>query len=196
MITGNVKTKSNQASVEKQVMFATAQALTQTAQMAQTAVIRSIESTFTVRNNWDKPSNKFGIKLIPATKDKLQSGVATDADWLTLHETGGTKTPTGNAIAIPTENVRRTKRDIIQKSQRPGALRGKRDIVLMTRNGPVLFQRRGRKGNTKLVPLYRLEPRAKIKKESTLVEPTEKIVQTKLGDNFYKALQNALATAR
>ena len=159
-------------------------------------MIKSVESTFSVRNNWDKPSNKFGIKAIPATKDNLQAGVATDADWLTLHETGGEKTPQGQNIAIPTENVRRTKRDIVQKAQRPGALRGKRDVVLMTRNGPVLFQRRGRKGNTRLVPLYRLVPRAKIKKESTLVEPTEKIVAAKLGDNFYKALQNALATAR
>ena len=196
MITGSVKIKSNQASVEKQVTFATAQALTQTAQQAQAAVTKSVESTFTVRNNWDKPSNKFGIKVIPATKDNLQAGVATDADWLTQHETGGTKTPAGNAIAIPTENVRRTKRDIVQKSQRPGALRGKRDIVLMTRNGPVLFQRRGRKGNTKLVPLYRLAPRAKIKKASTVLEPTEQTVQAKLADNFFKALQNATATAR
>jgi hypothetical protein len=196
MITGSVKIKSSKGSVEKQVTFATAQALTQTAKDAQAAVIKSVESTFTVRNNWTKPSNKFGIKIIPATKDKLQSGVATDADWLILHETSGTKTPEGKSIAIPTENVRRTKRQLIQKSQRPGALRGKRDVVLRTKAGLVLYQRRGRKGATRLVALYRLEPRARIKQQSTVVAPTEKTVQAKLSNNFYQALQNAIATAR
>lgn len=196
MITGSVKIKSSKGNLEKQVTFATAQALTQTAKDAQSAVIKSVESTFTVRNKWTQPSNKFGIKIIPARKDKLQSAVVTDADWLNLHETGGTKTPDGNSIAIPTENVRRTKRQLIQKSQRPAALRGKRDVVLMTKNGPVLFQRRGRKGATRLVALYQLEPRARIKRQSTVLTPTEKTVQAKLSSNFHQALLNAIATAK
>ncbi len=197
MISVSVKVKPDGGSkLDKQVTFASAMTLTQVAQVAQTAVISDIESTFTVRNNWTKPSNKFGIKAIPATKTSLESGVATDADWLSLHETGGTKTPKGKELAIPTQNVRRTKKQLIQRSQRPRALLGKRDVILRTRAGRVLFQRRGRKGQSRLVPLYNLEPRARIKKQSTLVETTDRIVRTKFDTIFTDALRKVIATAK
>ena len=75
-------------SLQKQAVFATAVALTNTAKDAQADVLDSLAQTFTLRGKWFAPSNKFGIKVKTARKDDLQSAVYTDADWLIPHETG------------------------------------------------------------------------------------------------------------
>jgi hypothetical protein len=184
-----------QFSLAKQVAFALAATLTALAKEAQAASVASIEDTFTVRNNWDKPSTALGIKALPATKDDLTSAVATRADW--LHEEARTKTPlrAGGQLAIPTSGVRRTKRDIIQRAQRPKALAGKA-FRLKTRNGPVLAYRKGRGKKKELVVLYRLKPSARIRKQSTLVEPTVKVFERRFDKVFESQLRRALATAR
>ena len=180
----------------KQLPFAIAKGLTQTAKDAQAAVIGELPQKFTVRGNWSKPSNKFGIKVKAATKTKQVAEIGTNADWLALHETAGIKTPKGTNIAIPTSNVRRTKRQIIQRSQRPRNLRGKRDVVLQTRSGAVLYQRKYKGKRSKLVPLYNLERRAKIRKNSPVIEPTKRIVRLRFKGNFNKALDFAMKTAK
>jgi hypothetical protein len=184
-----------QFNVAKQVTFALAATLTAVAREAQAASVASIESTFTVRNNWDKPSNAMGIKALAATKDDLTAAVATRADW--LHEEARVKQPQrpGGELAIPTANVRRSKRDIIQRSQRPKAL-GAKAFVVKTRNGPVLAYRRGRGKNKQLVFLYRLKPSARIRKQSTLVEPTVRVFERRFGTIFEQQLRKAMATAR
>jgi hypothetical protein len=181
----------------KQVTFALAATLTTLAKEAQTASIASIEGVFTVRNNWNKPSNAMGIKVLPATKDDLSSAVATRADWLIPHEEGEDKKPrrAGGQLAIPTSNVRRTKRDIIQKSQRPRALAGKA-FKLKTPNGIVLARWQGRGKSRKLVILYRLKPHARIRKQSTVVAPTVKVFETRFNVVFDQQLRKAMATAR
>lgn len=195
MISINVKLTGER--FDKQIPFAVALALTSTAKDAQSEVQKSLEGAFTLRNNWHKPSNKFGIRVKTAKKTDLVASVHTEADWLELHEDGGTKTPTkGKELAIPTENVRRNKRQMIQKSQRPGALRGKRDFVLNTKKGRVLYQRRGKGKRSKLVALYNLEPRAIIRKQSTFFEPIERTVARVLQSNFNDALERAYATAK
>lgn len=182
--------------LERQVTFALASTLTAVAKEAQKEIIRDVQSTFTVRGNWLTPSNKFGIKVRPAKKTNLVAEVGTAADWLTPHESGGTKLPSGKHIAIPTINVRRTKRQLIQKAQRPGALRGKRDVVIKTRSGLTLFQRQGRGATARLVPLYRLEPKATIRKQSTVFEPTERVISKRFGAVFHNQLQRAFATTK
>lgn len=177
--------------LDKQIIFAAAQSLTAVAKEAQTDVIATIEKTFTTRGRWYLPSNKFGIKIKAARKDDLSAEVKTAADWLKLHETSGVKTPQGNNLAVPTENVRRTKRQIITKSQRPRNL--KRAFVINTRSGPVLFQRKNKKT---IVALYNLEPRVPIKKASTVIEPTTKTVQQRFDHIFGEKLANAVRTAK
>ncbi|HEY0098648.1 MAG TPA: hypothetical protein VGB76_06805 [Pyrinomonadaceae bacterium] len=185
------------ANLVKQVTFALAQTLTGMVKEAQGEVISDIENTFTVRNNWDKPSNAMGIKALPATKQDLSAALVTRADWLIPHEEGEDKVPEGKALAVPSKNVRRTKRDIIQRSQRPKALRGKRDVVLPLKGGGQgLFQRKGRGTNSKLVFLYALAKRARIRKQPTVVEPTVKVVEKKFDKLFYANLKKALRTAR
>lgn len=181
----------------KQVTFALAQTLTAVVKEAQTEVIRDIEGTFTVRNNWDKPSNAMGIKALPATKTDVSAALVTRADWLIPHEQGEDKVPDGKFLAVPGRNVRRTKRDIVQRSQRPKALRGKRDVVLPLKGGGMgLFQRKGRGSNSRLVFLYALAKRARIRKQATVIEPTLKVVEKKFDKIFYEKLKQAIRTAR
>jgi hypothetical protein len=183
--------------VAGQVTFALAATLTAVAKEASAASVKEIERDFTVRNTWDQPGNAMGIKALPATKGDLSSAVATRADWLIPHEEGEDKTPrrAGGNLAIPTVDVRRTKRDIIQRSQRPRALAGKA-FVLKTRNGPVLARWQGRGKNRRLVVLYRLKPRARIRKQSTVVAPTVRTFERRFDPIFAEQLRKALATAR
>jgi hypothetical protein len=178
-------------SVGKQIEFAAARALTEAAKQGQAASIRAVEGTFTTRSKWYQPGNRFGVRVTAARKGSLEASVHTAADWLALHETGGVKTPRGRNIAVPTGNVRRTKRQLISKSQRPRNLR--RAFILPTAAGPVLFQRKNKRT---IVALYQLEPRARIRRESTVVGPVTKVVERRFGSIFEKALRHALETAK
>lgn len=180
----------------KQLPFAIAKGLTQTAKDAQSEILSELPNKFTIRGTWSNPRNKFGVKIKPATKTKQTASVGTNADWLKLQETGGVKIPKGENIAIPTENVRRTKRQIIQRSQRPKALRGKRDVVLKTNRGAVLFQRKYKGKRSKLVALYNLEPRARIRRVSPIIEPATRTVRSRLKPNFMNAFSEAMKSAK
>lgn len=186
--------------LSKQTIFALASGLTLTAKEIQAETIKSIEGSFTVRTNWDKPSNIFGVRIKPATKQKLEAWVGTAAEWLEkfIREPAGSiviKLPRGEFIAIPTSNVRRTKRDLIRALQRPQRLRGKRDVVLPMRKGGgfVLFQEQGRGRNVKRVALYMLVPRAKIREKDILFGPAVKVFQKRFSTIYYQQLKKAFA---
>lgn len=185
-------------SIMKQINFGTAVGLTKTAKDGQAAVVSALGSTFTLRGNWFQQSNKFGIRIKSATKTDLSAAVQTNADWLELHETGGDKTRHGGGrLTVPTDNVRRNKRLIIPRSQRPQALRSKNTFIKVTKRGEtVLFKRVGRGKNAKIVALYILESKVRIRKESTFYEPIQKIVAKNLSRNIEAGIQKALATAR
>jgi hypothetical protein len=187
---------------DKQTRFALASALTLTAKEAQAASIREIEGSFTIRTNWDKPSNIFGVRVQPATKQNLVAIVGTAADWLEKfmrHPEGVVvDLPQGKYFAIPTKNARRTKRDIIQKGQRPLALLGKRDFIIKTKNKGilVLFQRRGRGRNSQMIAMYVLYPARKIHEKDVLFGPTQRVFEKRFADILAVQLQKAFATAR
>lgn len=196
MYSVTVKKFGSFETIDKNIRFATAAALTKTAQDGQKASREALAANFTLRGNWSNPSNKFEIRIKPAKKDNLEAQVTTLADWLKLHEEGATKLPSRKFIAIPTDNVRRNKRDIITKGNRPGALRGKNTFVIDTKSGPVIFQRKGKGKREKLVALYILEPKAKIKKHSSFYEPIGKAVRANFKQNWTEAVKQAFATAR
>lgn len=191
----NVKVSRNVDKVidlEKQITFGLANALNETARQAQQAVIEDIQQTFTTRNPWYLPRNKFGIRTEHATKTNLHTAVKTEAYWLTLHEQGGEKTPqAAQQLTIPTPNVRRSKRDNILKSNLPRNL--KNAFVLNFPSGPALFIRRARQG---LVRLYNLESSVTIKKDSTVIEPTVKTFRERFGRIFAEKIQEAFRTAK
>lgn len=180
----------------RQLPFATAVALTKTAQEGQKEVVDTLDDKFTIRTGWAKPSNKFGIKIKAAKKTNLVAEAGTDADWLEKFETGKDKLPRGNNLAIPTANVRRTKKDLIRRAQRPNALRSKRTFVLKTKSGNVLFQRKFKGKRSQIVALYNLEKRARIRRNSPVYQPVKNIVARNLGRNFTRAFADALRTAK
>lgn len=184
------------AKIGKQLDFGTAVGLTQTAKEGQKAVHGALRGTFTLRNSWWQQGNKFGIKVKAAKKNDLTSEVRTMADWLIPHETGRDKTARGGRVAVPTRNVRRNKRDIITKANRPAALRNKRTFVIKTKRGDVLFQRKYKGKRSFITPLYGLERRVRIRKQSTFEKPIDKVVRRRLGPNIDAGLIKAFATMR
>ena len=152
--------------LEKQFRFALASTLTAVAKEAQKEVVKAIDNrqggAFTVRNNWTAQSNKFGVKVQPATKTDLSATVGTAADWLIPHEEGEDKTPTkGKHIAVPTKRVRRTKRDIISRAQRPRNL--KRSFIVLRKDGDLWLYMRSTKKRYPIVAMYKLTGRARIR---------------------------------
>lgn len=181
--------------LDEQIVYAAARALTRSAQQSQAAAIDAIKRTFTTRGSWYLPGSRFGVRIQPATKARLESAVKTLADWLIPHETGQDKTAAGGGLlAIPLVGrgrPRPSQSAKVRRDLKPRALGGK-SVVLNTRRGPVLFQKqRGR-----LAALYGLERRARIRRRSTVIEPTVETVDRRFGDNLAEALAEALRTAK
>lgn len=182
-------------SLDRQLVYAAARALTKTAQQSQAASIDAIRQTFTTRGTWYLPSSRFGVRISPATKERLETAVKTAADWLIPHETGEDKVAQGGGLlAIPMVGPGRprpTWGSKVRADLKPRALGG-RGVVIETRRGPVLFARQDRR----LVAFYGLERRARIRKRSTVIEPTLQTVDRNFGANFAARLAEALASAK
>jgi hypothetical protein len=175
--------------IEKQVTFATVLTLTDVAQRGQASSIATIEDRFTVRGNWEQPSNAFGVRITPATKDNLESSVHTAADWLVKHETGQDRT---GDVAIPTQITRPNIQDKIGSAKRPRNLIGAFKVTSKATGLTWLFQRI----QGKLVPLYLISRGAHIRKQSTVIEPTVETVTQELPASFERNLTKAFNTAK
>lgn len=178
-----------------QINYGTAAGVTKTAKEGQAASVKSLKSTFTLRNNWFEQNNRYGIRIKPATKRDMQAEVRTNADWLERHETGEDKHARGGRVAVPTDQVRRNKKMIIPRGQRPKGLAGK-IFVLKSKRGDVLAQRLKRGKRKGLIVLYGLENTVKIKKQSTFYSPIEKVVKRNLVGNVREGIDQALRTMR
>jgi len=195
---------SGRKELNKQTAFALASSLTFVAKEIQAETIKALDKgqggAFEIRTNWTKPSNVFGIRIKPATKQSLMAVIGTAADWLEkfVREPAGSiviKLPRGEFIAVPTSNVRRTKRDIIRASQRPAALRGKRDVVLPLKSGKgmVLFQRKGKGERGNLIALYILVPRAQVRARDVLFGPAKRVFEKRFPRIYEQQLKKAFA---
>ena len=184
-----------------QSAFAIASTLTRLANEVKTAQIAATDAGFTIRNDWNK-RGPLSFKVQAAKKTDLVAIVGTAAEFLEkfVREPEGSiviKLPRGEFIAVPTGNVRRTKRDIIRAAQRPRNLRGKRDVVLPTRSGGLaLFQQQGRGRQKKLVRLYNLVKKARIKPRDVILGPAAKVVSKRFATIFAEQAAKALATAK
>jgi hypothetical protein len=206
MITSKISIQTQgSANPEKQVAFAAASALTLTATEIKIAEIKAIDETFTVRTNWNKVG-PYAVKVQAAKKTDWPrpfSIVGTAADFIEKFLEGpvgsiALKIPQGEFIAIPTSNVRRTKRDIIRAAQRPRALRGKHDFLVPMKSGQgfVLFQKQGRGKSKRNVALYLLVKSAKIRERDPLFEPALKVFVKRFGAILDQQVAKAFATAR
>ncbi len=200
---------------KNQLPFATAKALTMTAKDVQAEVIKTLPERFTLRTPWYK-TWPYGFLITPAIKTRLEATVYSKAPFMTLQEEGGVKTPRGRMIAVPTNNIRRTKRDLIKEDQRPayllkgyrlrGASKAKGMGKRAERSGNIAFikeingvlgiwQRVGRgKDTTRL--MYTLIPRADIQPRLFFYQTGKKVVDMKFNQNFGTAMNDALRTAK
>ena len=195
-IDGLGETRKMLQTLAKQVNYASAVALTRTAKEVQGAEIGHIRSAFTVRGSWLREGGKFSVGIIPASKDNLAAVVENRAPWLEDHEEGKTRQPHGKHFAIPQAAVRRTKTDLIQRSQRPRAL--KRSFVLTSKAKgiPMLFARVGRGKGSYLKFIYKLVPRAKIAPDLRFVQTARDTVARVWKAIFEGELVKAIRTAR
>lgn len=180
----------------KQINFGTAVGLTQTAKDGQKASQQSLRSTFTIRNKWPEVG-PLAIKITPATKAKLQSAIHTNAEFLIPHETGKDKTGRGgHRLGVPSVMLRpQGSRKILRAGMRPKALLASgKAFVLHTKRGDVIAQVKGK--GQRLVVLYGLEPKVRIRKRSTFYEPIDKVVKRNLHRNVMNGIQRAFATMR
>jgi len=181
--------------LNKQFRFALAKSLTLTAKEAQKEVLGELRETFTIRTNWLQPSNAMGIKVLPADRNDLSAAVVTRAGWLGLHEVGGIKLPSGTFIAVPTKNVKRTKRDIIQRRSRPRQLT--KTFIGTGKSGrKIIYQKTGKGERAKVRAMYILIEAAQIEKEPTVTTPTVKVFQDRFSTILFSELKSALATAK
>lgn len=186
-----VKRPPSAEKIIKQSLFGVVMGLTQTAKEAQNAVQKNLRNVFTIRNRWPEVG-PFAIKITPARPGTMQASVQTAADWLRLHEEGGTKTGKSGRLAIPTDEVKRTKRLIIPRSQRPKALRGKGSFIVKTKHGDVIAIRQGRGKRKPIKFLYNLEGSARIKRVPVFFEPIDKVVKRRLHKNVAMNIDKAL----
>jgi hypothetical protein len=180
---------------EEQLTYAAARALTLTARQSQAASVEAIRRTFTTRGTWYLPGSRFGLRVTPATKARLESAVRAAADWLIPHETGEDKAArSGGLLAVPLVGrgrPRPSQRAKVRADLKPRAL-GRRGVVIETRRGPVLFARQDRR----LVAFYGPERRARIRKRSTVTGPTVRAFAGNFGENLAEAIAEALRTAK
>jgi len=177
----------------KQFRFATAQALTKTAAEVQTGVKQAMPSRFTIRRSWVIQ----GIRMDKATKDNLTATVYSRDKFMGLQEVGGPKSPLRNYIAVPTRATKRTKTDMVRKSDRPKALGDKVEVVEVNGNKFLALKkaRKGRSGN-ELRLLYLLVPRPRIQERLGLRRDGHRIARQRFIPNLQAALARAVATAR
>jgi hypothetical protein len=182
----------------RQVPFATAAALTDTAKDGQSGVQDSLSRRFTLRNNYVRS----GIRITPATKATMMAVVGSLEPFMEKQETGGTKTARDHSrVAVPVE-AKRSKRDLIPKGQRPGALRGKPKVLawkgsnILRRGGAFGILERVGKARYPLRILYWLKRGVHVKPRLGFKPTVEDIVHRRFGPHFVRRLEEAKATAR
>jgi hypothetical protein len=186
-----------------QIPFATALALTKTAQAGQ-AKVRSdvLPSHFILRRAaWMKNN----IRLTPATKTNLAAEVRDTYRAMPLQETGGIKIPFGRMLAVPLAGARPSASSLISAENRPAAVLARGGFI----QGNILYgvpakahgPHRGRRGlragsSGDIVPMYALVPRAHIGARYGFEEAVIQVVRNTFGDNFAEAFRRAVRTAR
>ena len=187
----------------KQVPFATSVAINETAKDFQKVQVAHIESAFTIRR---QTFARRAVKIKPfSTKQRLTATVSIDppggkADILAKFETGGTKRPRGQHIAVPV-GVRTSPTRVIPKARRPRQLLQKPNVfALRQRRGklpPGIYRRMGaRRAGKRVKLLYAFKTSVPIDARLDFLETGQRVVRQRFGRNFQRAYAKALRTAR
>jgi hypothetical protein len=195
----------------KNFRFAVAKSLTKTAKAIQQETQNNLGSRFTLRR---EGFIKSGIRILPATKEKLESVVYSRDDFMYLQEYGGTKLSRQKYVAVPLPEspIKRTKSGIIKKTDRPKnikptiigkdkkltkvvEIKGKKFIARLK---PALLRKRKTKKKTsesskdRLDLLYILIPSAQIKNRLKLAEDGRQIAAERFTDILRQTLSDAV----
>ena len=195
-----------------QLPFASALALTRTAQDAQENDRSNVlPLKFTLRRaSWAKQ----GVRITAATKTNLQASVQDIHPYMALQETGGEKIAYKNMLAIPLEGARPTLQSLIADENRPHAVMARggfiRDNVMYA--VALKSSRRGRVSRAiagisksatwsrQVVPMYVLAPQAVIGRNPAklygFVAAAQEMVAQRFELNFRQAYLRAVRTAR
>lgn len=175
----------------KQVPFAAAMALTNTAHTVRKHIVGTLwPNAFPRASNKRFPSVAFRVQR--ATKRRLQSAVydRLGRHFIEHHITGEDKRPfTGSALAVPIE-ARRTASGRIRKADQPGG--GGTFRANLGGAGEAIW-RRGRQG---LQLLYVLKGRTRVDRRFPFYRAGEARARTAFAREFDKSMRRALATAR
>jgi hypothetical protein len=184
---------------QKQAPFALALATSNVAKDAQTEIRAGIQSRFILRRpdfllREGAKITKFATKTDPTAIIQ----VSDKAGFLLKFEEGDEKRPRdGKAIAIPVA-VRRSKTDIIPKSQRPPALyagSAAQKGRVFSKAGKLL-QRIGRGAAGQLRVLYIWKPSVKVDARLKFRDTTQKAVDTNWIKRASEAVDRALGSMR
>lgn len=185
-----------------QIPFATALALTRTAQHAQAEVKRGLPHRFKIRNAFVER----GVKIDRATKASQEAAVYWRApvasrrgfaQSLARQETGGVKTPAKKWLAVPQKGVKRTGGGMIPKRMQPAAaLKQRRTFVAPNQSGGQTIYRRTSKRRYPIVALYTLTERAKVEGAFEFVPTAREAARHVFKKEFGRAFAKAIASRR
>lgn len=205
---------------EDQIPFATAKALTNTAQAAMNAVRTKLPAQFRIRNAWTAQ----GVRFTLATKANPVAFVNFDRYYMYLQEQGGVKVGKKSMIAVPLDPALRQR---IPSNMRPRVLLAQSDLqgmtaglksqsriraltktyntgfIIKSHNRLYIAIRTARevrllKGqhDASVRILYELIPEAKIPKRLHMYETVQQTVRDQFKNLFAEAMQYAIQTAR
>lgn len=194
MISSNISHISRSISnIEKQTNYGVVIGLNKLAEHIQKSELESAKQEFTLRGKWYQPKSRYGFNIKYANKSYPVATVFTRADWLALHTEGGIKS-SGGRIAIPTAEVKRNKQDMIKRGSKPRAIKG--SFLMKTSKGDAIAVRKGRGKSKKLVIMYWLENKARIKKRFDFNEIGKKVFDRNAQRYLSEGIAQAWRTAK
>lgn len=168
-------------SLPKQLNYGSSVGLNNLATHMRDSELAGAKNALTLRGRWYEPRSRFGFNVQFAKKNDLNAAVFTKADWLVLHTIGGGKTPSGSNLAMPTQFLKRNNKSIITKANRPrslesiGAFKHTFSKTGKGKGRTAIVKRYNDGSKNRIVVLYWLEQKAKIKKDYDFYEIGQKI---------------------
>ncbi|MEO5330368.1 MAG: hypothetical protein H7829_19250 [Magnetococcus sp. THC-1_WYH] len=184
------------ANAERQILFASALALTNTAKDGRDEARRELPQRFTIRTGWVAK----GIQVRAANKANLKATVMVLDQFMALQETGGSKTsPFGDSLGIPI-GAHPTPTSVTRPGNFPGAmLKRKGYFIAPVRKGSStkgVWRRTGKDRRARMKLMYAFSRQVRIKPRFGFNETVRKVASEQFPKRFAEALEKALATAR
>ncbi|WP_420905617.1 hypothetical protein [Candidatus Magnetaquiglobus chichijimensis] len=182
--------------MEKQLRFAAALALTNTAKDAQEEVRRQLPQRFTIRTGWVAK----GIHVRAADKNTLQTSVRVLDPFMRMQEFGGDKqSPFGDSLGVPV-GARPTPTSVTRPGSFPGAmLQRKGYFIAPIKHGSHVkgvWKRTGRGRREQMTLMYVFSKQVRLKPRFGFRETVRRMAMEQFPRRFAEALRQALASAR